>query len=137
MKRISSNWKIVLIALAVPAILLGSLGLWMVTTTKSLERIRPSISDTNDMDYGFTYPFRNDEHSTFYFYVDTPGIIPFSNWERNLWGYNEVIIQNDEGNEVARWDIRRNEQHSEFLEQGNYTLVIKFNHSLWEAVSWP
>ena len=101
----------------------------MVTTTKSLERIRPSISGTNDMDYGFTYPFRNDERSTFTFYVDIPGTIPFSSWERNLWGYNEIIIQNDEGNTVARWEIRNNEQHSEFLEEGNYTLVTKFNHS--------
>jgi len=128
-KRIGKKWKIILLALSAPAILLGSLTLWMVMTTKSLERIRPSISGTNDMDYGLTYPFRNDEHSTFTFYVDTPGTIPFSSWERNLWGYNEVIIQNDKGNQVARWEIRNNEQHSEFLEEGNYTLVTKFNHS--------
>lgn len=123
------TWKIILITLSALAILLGSLGLWMVTTTKSLERIRPSISVTNDTDYGFTYPFRNDEHPTFTFFMDTPGIISFSNWERNLWGYNEVIVQNDEGNKVAHWEIRNNEQHSEFFKEGNYTLILKFNHS--------
>jgi hypothetical protein len=129
MKRMSKNWKIIVITLSVPVILLGSLGLWMVTTAKSLEQIRLSISGINDMDYGLTYAFRNDERSTFTFYVDTPGTISFSNWERNLWGYNEVIIQNDEGNTVARWEVRSNEQHSEFIEEGDYTLVVKFNHS--------
>lgn len=129
MKRIGKNWKIVLVVLLVPAIVLAGLGLWMTTTTKSLERIRPAISGKNDMDYGFTYPFRNDERSTFTFYVDTPGKISFVNWERNLWGYNEVIIRNDEGSKVASWEIKNNRLHSEFLEEGDYTVVVKFNYS--------
>ncbi|KPK84935.1 MAG: hypothetical protein AMS27_08745 [Bacteroides sp. SM23_62_1] len=123
------NWIIISVALSASAIFSGSLGLWMVATTRSQERIRPSISGTNDMDLGFTYPFRNDEHSTFTFYIDSPCIISFSSWERNLWGYNEIIIQDDDGKKVVQWEIRSNEQHSEFFEEGDYTLIVKFNHS--------
>jgi hypothetical protein len=101
----------------------------MATVTKSYDQVRPSISDTHDRDYGFTYPFRNDEAATFSFYVDTPRAIAFSTWARNLWGYNEIMIQNDKGDEVARWKIKHKAQHSAFLEEGDYTLVTKFNHS--------
>lgn len=129
MKRITRHWKIILTALAVPIIVVGSLSLWMVTTTKSFERARPPISGESDMDYGFTYSSRNDEYPTLSFYVDSPGKIEFSSWERNLWGYNEIIIQDDAGSEVARWRIEGNEEHAEFLNEGDYNLVTKFNHS--------
>jgi hypothetical protein len=129
MKRIRISWKIVLLTFSVLVVLLGSLALWMDITIKSMMRIRPSLSSTNDIDYGFTYFFRNNEHSTFTFYVDIPRPISFSSWNRNLSGFNELIIQNDKGNQVAKWKIRNNEQHSEFLEKGNYTMVTKFNYS--------
>jgi len=98
----------------------------MTTIIKSAERILSSISSTSDMDYSPTYAFRNDEHTTFTFYIDTPSHIHFSSWARNLWGYNEVIIQDDAENQVTRWKIGKNENHSEFLEKGDYTLVTKF-----------
>ena len=133
MKRITRHWKIILIALALPVILLIGLNLWMVMTMKSFEQVRPSISSKSDMEKGFSYPSRNSEHPTFSFYVDNPGEMAFSGWERNLWGYNEIIIQDDAGSEVVRWRIRGNEEHAEFLNEGNYMLVTKFNNSLFGA----